>query len=174
MNLSRPIYVYHNLAPPSQTLNSATKRGFKRGGGGEGEIPEIMTNETPQRIYSIYIINKAYYLLFLRLCWAILVYNIWSTQSILVYFSLFWSTSVCPILLVYFGDTLGGEDFVKRGAASLIIMLQSQPNVSRFFIKLHFSCIIKVLYLFYYISDRFTYICFLFRSYKTYRIWTIC
>ena len=88
------------------------------------------------------------------------MYNIWSTQSILVYFSLFWSTSVYPVLLVYFGDTLGGEDFVKRGAASFIIMLQSQPNVSRFFIKLHFSCIIKVLYLFYYISDRFTYICF--------------
>ena len=41
LNLSRPIYVYHNLAPPSQTLDSATngnrKRGFKREGGGEGK-----------------------------------------------------------------------------------------------------------------------------------------
>ena len=133
-----------------------------------------MTNETPPRIYSIYIINKVYYLLLLLSCWATLVYNIWSTQSILVYFSLFWSTSFCPVLLVNFIDNLGEEDFVKIGAASLIIMLQSQRNVSRFFIKLHFSCIIKVLYLFSYISDKFIYICFLFRSYKTYRIWTIC
>ena len=79
---------------------------------------------------------------------------------------------------IHFGDALGREVCVERRIASLTIMSHFQHNVCKFLIKLHFYYIIKVLYfLFIYfisnISDGFTYICFMFRLFKTYREWTV-
>ena len=72
-------------------------------------------------------------------------------------------TLVILVCLIHFGNVLGGKLCVERGVVLLTIMSYSQHNVDRLLIKLHVSYVIKVIYIYSNISDRFTYIYFLFR-----------
>lgn len=87
--------------------------------------------------------------------------------SILVHF---WSILVHS---VHLGGAFGQEVCVERWVVLLKIMLLSKYNVSMFLIKfLFFSYVIKVFF-FFFLSEKFTYIYFLLRPFKTYRRWTI-
>ena len=98
-----------------------------------------------------------------------------SILSISVNFDLVLSIWSTLIHSVQFNDALRGEVCVEREVTLVTIMSYSQCNVGRFWIKLHIYLFILVLYFFFNnICNEFTYICVLFKSFKTYRGWTVC
>lgn len=71
---------------------------------------------------------------------------------------------------MYLGDALGGDICVERGVSLLRIMSHSQHNIDKILIKLHFSYVVKVLFLFFLIEVMNLLIFyFLYRLLKTYR-----